>query len=354
MCLKIPRDTKGQLVLELGPLQKILSREDLRQVLGSLYLTVGIPVVAFCFFLGLWSFAATKINTNLGKLPGPVQVKNQAVELWQEHLNERQKAAAFYIKQARTNAEKLKADPLAKVKVRKYTGKPTFINQIFTSLLTVFTGFFIASVIAIPIGIMCGLNKIVMSVFNPFIQLFKPISPLAWLPLVTLIVSAVYTTQNGMFQKCFLISAITVSLCSLWPTIINTAQGVASIDKDILNVSKVLNLGWFSHVFKIVLPSSLPLIFTGLRISLGVGWMVLIASEMLAQNPGLGKFVWDEFQNGSSNSVARIMVAIVTIGIIGFFLDRLMLLMQSMVNFEKIAFSDSPKRFSAPRKRIPS
>ena len=100
-----------------------------------------------------------------------------------------------------------------------------------------------------------------------------------------------------------------------------------------MNVSKVLQLGWWKTVTKIVLPSSLPLIFTGLRLSLGVGWMVLIAAEMLAQNPGLGKFVWDEFQNGSSQSLGKIMVAVFTIGIIGFMLDRIMLTLQKYFSY---------------------
>jgi nitrate/nitrite transport system permease protein len=118
-------------------------------------------------------------------------------------------------------------------------------------------------------------------------------------------------------------------LCSLWPTLINTAIGVGSIDKDLLNVGRVLRLGWFAKLTKLVLPSAVPYIFTGMRLSLGVGWMVLIAAEMLAQNPGLGKFVWDEFQNGSDKSLARIMVAVVVIGLIGFALDRIMGLLQS-------------------------
>jgi len=112
---------------------------------------------------------------------------------------------------------------------------------------------------------------------------------------------------------------------------------VSSIDKDLLNVSKVLRLGPMAHVLKIVMPSSIPMIFTGLRLSLGIGWMVLIAAEMLAQNPGLGKFVWDEFQNGSSESLARIMVAVLTIGMIGFALDRLMLVLQKKVSWDKTA-----------------
>ncbi len=109
---------------------------------------------------------------------------------------------------------------------------------------------------------------------------------------------------------------------------------MTSVDKDLVNVGKVLQLPLTTRVRKIVLPSALPFIFTGLRLSLGVGWMVLIAAEMLAQNPGLGKFVWDEFQNGSSDSLARIMVAVFTIGLIGFALDRLMLMLQNLVTHE--------------------
>jgi nitrate/nitrite transport system permease protein len=157
------------------------------------------------------------------------------------------------------------------------------------------------------------------------------VSPLAWLPIVTLIVSALYvTTGDALFQKSFLVSAITVTLCSLWPTLINTAVGVTSVDRDLLNVSRVLQLPWHTKVRRIIVPSALPYIFTGMRLSLGVGWMVLIAAEMLAQNPGLGKFVWDEFQNGSQASLGRIMVAVLTIGVIGFLLDRVMLGLQAL------------------------
>ena len=163
---------------------------------------------------------------------------------------------------------------------------------------------------------------------------FKPVSPLAWLPIVTMVVSALYVDSTDLFPKSLVISAITVTLCSLWPTLINTAYGVASIDKDLVNVGRVLKLPTWKTVTKLVLPSAMPLIFTGLRLSLGVGWMVLTAAEMLAQNPGLGKFVWDEFQNGSSSSLAKIMVAVFTIGIIGFLLDRLMLAIQTLVTHD--------------------
>ena len=117
----------------------------------------------------------------------------------------------------------------------------------------------------------------------------------------------------------------------------STDSGVASISRDLLNVSKVLRLNPMTHVRKIVLPSAIPMMFTGLRLSLGIAWMVLIAAEMLAQSPGLGKFVWDEFQNGSSNSLGRIMVAVLVIGFIGLLLDRGMLAMQRAVSWDKSA-----------------
>jgi len=181
------------------------------------------------------------------------------------------------------------------------------------------------------------LSKTVMRALNPLIQVFKPVSPLAWLPIVTMVVSAVYATNSAWMPKSFLISAITVSLCSLWATLINTALGVASVNTDYINVARVLQLSPLKKTFKVLLPATLPLIFTGLRISLGVGWMVLIASEMLAQNPGLGKFIWDEFQNGSSQSLAKIMVAVFTIGLIGFVLDRIMVELQKRVSYEGYA-----------------
>jgi nitrate/nitrite transport system permease protein len=215
------------------------------------------------------------------------------------------------------------------VTIHEWTGKPTYFDQIMTSLKTVFAGFLIATLVAVPLGILCGSSRVIQAALNPMIQILRPVSPLAWLPIVTLVVSALYATSDtALFQKSFLVSAITVTLCSLWPTLINTAVGVTSVDRDLLNVSRVLNLPWATRVRKIVLPSALPYIFTGMRLSLGVGWMVLIAAEMLAQNPGLGKFVWDEFQNGSQESLARIMVAVVTIGVIGFLLDRIMLGLQ--------------------------
>lgn len=294
-----------------------------------------LPLIGLSLFLVLWNITAKNIDTSLGQFPGPVQVYQQSVNLWQEHQAEQLKAEAFYQRQGERNARRAAADPDYQPKIRPYTGAPTFFQQIWTSLYTVAVGFFIASLVAVPVGIVCGLSKSAYAAINPLIQLFKPVSPLAWLPLVTMVVSAVYVTDDPMFSKSFLTSAFTVALCCLWPTLINTAVGVSGIPNDLVNVSKVLRLNAMSHVIKIVLPASIPMIFTGLRLSLGIGWMVLIAAEMLAQNPGLGKFVWDEFQNGSSDSLARIMVAVLVIGAIGFFLDRLMLMLQRKVSWDK-------------------
>jgi nitrate/nitrite transport system permease protein len=298
---------------------------------------LGVPLVAIGLFLALWAGMASQIQTSLGQLPGPAKVWEQTVVLFDEHKEERQKEQAFYERQDKRNAAKLAKNPDAVIKTRAYTGQPTFFDQILTSVLTVATGFLLASLIAIPLGIICGLSNTIYTALNPLIQVFKPVSPLAWLPIVTIVVSAVYITDDPMFSKSFLISAITVTLCCLWPTIINTTVGVSTIDKDLINVSRVLRLGWFTKVSKIVVPASTPMMFAGLRLSLGIGWMVLIAAEMLAQNPGLGKFVWDEFQNGSSNSMARIMVAVFTIGLIGFLLDRIMLMLQRAVSWDKNA-----------------
>jgi len=301
--------------------------------------TLGLPLVGLLVFVFIWQAGASRIDTSLGKFPGPVQVYEQAGSLISEHVREREREAAFYERQELRNAERVAKDPGYEPKIRDYTGKPTFFDQIVTSLITVLAGFAIGALIAIPLGICIGLNGSLYAVLNPVIQLFKPVSPLAWLPLVTMVVSAVYVTDDPLFAKSFLTSLFTVSLCCLWPTLINTAVGVSAISADLQNVSKVLRLSWLTHVYRIVLPSSVPMIFTGLRLSFGIAWMVLIAAEMLAQNPGLGKFVWDEFQNGSSDSLGRIMVAVLVIGLIGFLLDRIMLLIQRTVSWDKNAIT---------------
>ncbi len=246
----------------------------------------------------------------------------------------------------------------ASVDEQKFAPTATIAWQTKRSLATVFVGFLIAAVVAIPVGIMCGLNKIVMACLTPIISIFRPVSPVVWLLIFQIVVGAfflpdpakhpLFTTLNQDYwfgwiknpiaflntNPAMIFSASTVAMCSLWPALVNTALGVSAIDKDHLNVARVLKLGFWARLFKIVIPSSLPLVFAGLRISLGVGWMVLIAAEALSSSDGLGKFVWDEYQNGSSQSFANIILACFIVGIIGFFLDRVMIILQKLVSFD--------------------
>lgn len=296
-----------------------------------------IPILGLALFVGVWHLGAKQVDTSLGTFPGPVEVYAQWNNLLEDHQSENLRAEAFYERQDKRHEAQLERNPEAELRFRDYNRRPTFFDQIVTSLFTVMTGFLLATAIAIPLGIIIGLSKTTYRALNPIIQILKPVSPLAWLPLVTMVVSAVYVTDDPMFARSFVTSVITVTLCSIWPTMINTAVGTASVNTDLQNVSKVLRLNWLTHIKTIVIPSAIPMIFTGLRLSLGIAWMVLIAAEMLAQNPGLGKFVWDEFQNGSSNSLSRICVAVLMIGFIGFLLDRALLLLQSRINWDKTA-----------------
>ncbi|MBV1927189.1 MAG: ABC transporter permease [Rhodobacteraceae bacterium] len=323
-------------ILGLGwitPMIKAAMGDTPRAQLKEVWQQLGVPVLAIVCFLLAWGALAPKVQTSLGVVPGPAAVWAEALTLNEDAKAKAAKEVAHYEKVDKRNERMIAQGKPELVKDIQYTGAPSYYDQIGTSIFTVFFGFLIGSAIAIPLGIMGGLSPTANAAINPLVQVFKPVSPLAWLPIVTMVVSAVYATNDGIFAKSFLISAITVTLCSLWPTLINTALGVSSIDKDLVSVSKVLKMNTWTKITKLVLPSALPLIFTGLRLSLGVGWMVLIAAEMLAQNPGLGKFVWDEFQNGSSQSLARIMVAVFTIGIIGFLLDRVMFALQSLFTF---------------------
>lgn len=324
------------------PASKIVGEEDKTDATRSqklaavapkmieLVKTIAVPLLGITGFLVLWAMLAPQVDTSLGSLPGPVEVGAQGIALYQEWSATQADKMDFYAAQDTRNVAAVAAG--TPIQNFEYSGSPTFLDQIWTSLMTVALGFVLATIVAVPIGLVCGLSKTFNAAINPLIQIMKPVSPLAWLPIVTMVISATMTGPDPTLPKSFVISAIVVMLCSLWTTLINTAVGTASIDKDLLNVGRVLRLGWFAKLTRLILPSALPYIFTGMRLSLGVGWMVLIAAEMLAQNPGLGKFVWDEFQNGSSQSLARIMFAVIIIGLIGFMLDRLMMLLENFVS----------------------
>ena len=242
---------------------------------------------------------------------------------------------------------------IEKTSESQYSAAKTLPYQTLRSLLCVFTGFIIATIVAIPLGILCGLNKTFMCAFTPFIAIFKPVSPIVWLPIGLIVVggfipdpenNALLSIINKLpifssfdVNPAFLASAITVALCSLWPTLVNTALGVSSIDVDHLNVARVLNLRFRERLISVIIPSALPLIFAGLRISIGVGWMVLIAAELLASSEGIGKFVWDMFNNGSSDSFAQMFVVVFLVGGIGLLLDRIMIVFQRLVSFDETA-----------------
>jgi nitrate/nitrite transport system permease protein len=193
--------------------------------------------------------------------------------------------------------------------------------QLGSSLIRVFTGFGIGSIIAIPLGLLMGSSKIGMKLFNPIVQILRPVSPLAWFPLGLL----AFKASEGA-------TIFIIAITSLWPTLINTAFGVASIPQDHLNVGKAFGFSKWKYLTKIMLPYSVPHIITGLRLSIGVAWMVIVAGEMLSGGVGIGFFVWDSW-NGLS--LEKILVAIFIIGSVGLLLDKGFSALQNAVTWEK-------------------
>jgi nitrate/nitrite transport system permease protein len=171
-------------------------------------------------------------------------------------------------------------------------------------------GFLLGIAIGTPLGFLLGMSKTLTRAFDPIMQVLRPISPLAWLPLGLI-----------LFQKSEPAALFAIAVCSMWPTVINTMMGVRAIPQDYWNVAKVLRLSRFTTFTKIIIPATLPYMFTGYRLSLGIAWLVIVASEMLTGTPGVGGFLWQEY---NSLVYAHILLAIITIGVVGFMLDRLM------------------------------
>ena len=180
----------------------------------------------------------------------------------------------------------------------------------FYSLMRVMRGFLLGIAIATPLGFLLGASKTLTRMFDPLIQIMRPISPLAWLPLGLV-----------LFQKSEPAALFAIAICSMWPTVINTIAGVHAIPQDYWNVAKVLRLSPLTVFTKIIVPATLPYVFTGYRLSLGIAWLVIVASEMLTGTPGIGGFLWQEY---NSLIYPHILLAIITIGLVGFSLDRLM------------------------------
>jgi nitrate/nitrite transport system permease protein len=175
------------------------------------------------------------------------------------------------------------------------------------SMGRVLLGFVLALVVAVPLGFALGLLPPLHRALNPFIQILRPISPLAWMPL------ALYTFRDSAVSTIFIIF-----ICAVWPMLINTAAGAANVRSEWLNVSRVFGLGTLAHVGKIVFPASVPMIMTGMRISIGIAWFVIVAAEMVGAQSGIGYFIWNEWNN---LQIASMIVAIVLIGLIGLGLD---------------------------------
>jgi nitrate/nitrite transport system permease protein len=187
------------------------------------------------------------------------------------------------------------------------------------SLVLVAKGYAIALVLGTPIGFCLGLSKTFAKTFDPIIQILRPVSPLAWLPL-----GLVLFLGAGK-QASELGALFTIAICSMWPTVLNTAVGVRAIPQDYLNVAKVLRLSRSRTLFKVLIPASLPYMFTGFRLSLGIAWLVIVAAEMLTGRPGVGGFLWQEY---NALVYEHIILCIMTIGLVGFILDRLMSLLE--------------------------
>jgi nitrate/nitrite transport system permease protein len=188
------------------------------------------------------------------------------------------------------------------------------------SLVLVAKGYALALIIGTPIGFCLGLSSVFTKTFDPIIQILRPVSPLAWLPL-----GLVLFLDAGK-DASTLGALFTIALCSMWPTVLNTAVGVRAVPQDYLNVGRVLKLSRWKTLTKILLPATLPYMFTGFRLSLGISWLVIVAAEMLTGRPGVGGFLWQEY---NSLVYEHIILSIITIGVVGFALDRLMSLAES-------------------------
>ena len=181
--------------------------------------------------------------------------------------------------------------------------------QLLYSIARVLSGYLLSVIIAVPLGFLIGMSPVFYKALQPYIQIMKPISPLAWMPL------ALFVIKDSILSSVFVIF-----ICSIWPMLINTAFGVMSVKKDFLNVGKTLEMGTFQTAFQIILPASLPTIFTGLRISMGISWLVIVAAEMLVGGTGIGYYVWNEWNN---LDLASVVFSILMIGIIGMLLDSI-------------------------------
>ncbi|MES1021478.1 nitrate ABC transporter permease [Gloeocapsa sp. BRSZ] len=191
--------------------------------------------------------------------------------------------------------------------------------HVLSSLRRVVTGFLIGSALAIPLGILIGLSDVVSKAVDPYIQILKPVSPLAWLPL-----------GLGLLKDSENTALFVIAITSLWPTLINTKFGVSNVDPAVLNVARTLGASRWRTIWKVILPAAAPSIVAGLRISIGIAWLVIVAAEILVGGTGVGYFIWNEWNN---LEITSILTAIIVIGFVGLLLDRIFGLLQTWVSF---------------------
>jgi nitrate/nitrite transport system permease protein len=191
--------------------------------------------------------------------------------------------------------------------------------QLGYSIARVGLGYFLAVIVAIPLGFLIGMSPLLNKALDPFIQILKPISPLAWMPL------ALYTIKDSGLSAIFVIF-----ICSVWPMLLNTAFGVAGVRKEWVNVARTLEVGTVRRAFTVILPAAAPTILTGMRISIGIAWLVIVAAEMLVGGTGIGYFVWNEWNN---LSITNVIIAIILIGVVGMLLDQILARFTRMVTF---------------------
>ncbi|MGK2952947.1 MAG: nitrate ABC transporter permease [Thiobacillus sp.] len=193
--------------------------------------------------------------------------------------------------------------------------------QLAYSLARVLAGFFLAAAVAIPLGFVIGNSRVFYQAIDPYVQVLKPISPLAWMPL------ALYTIKDASASSIFVIF-----ICSLWPMLINTAHGVANVRKDWLDVSRTLEVNPLRKAFLVILPAAAPTILAGMRISMGIAWLVIVAAEMLVGGTGIGYFVWNEWNN---LSLTNVLFAILMIGLVGMALDSVFGVLSKRVAYQE-------------------
>jgi len=241
-----------------------------------------LPIAGIGFVIAVWAISSNTWATNL---PSPLKT-------WE--------ASKLYI-----------LEPFAK----RGEMDQGILRFTWYSLMLVAKGYALALLIGTPIGFCLGLSRTFTKTFDPIIQILRPVSPLAWLPL-GLILFMNTGKDAGTWGALF-----TIAVCAMWPTVLNTAAGVRAIPQDYLNVAKVLKLSRTKTLFKVLIPATLPYMFTGFRLSLGIAWLVIVAAEMLTGRPGVGGFLWQEY---NSLIYEHIILSIITIGLVGFALDRLM------------------------------